>query len=697
MATKTKVSMRLEVGDRLAEPKGGFRIRMARGESESVEVSAELLDGGRPFDAAGLSARFMAVLAGGRHVAMPVPPEGVSGGTLTYTLPSGLGATPGDTRLAVFELSDGEGYRIYTEPFTVSVADGPSPTSAEIGPYIPELDALIAQLKAAIGSAGDATGTASSAAAKAEAAAAEADDAAAKAEAAIAEVKATEAKLYPAAENVLVGSETGTVAHVEDAFNGATLRGITVEGACKQVTTTGKNLCAGFEHGQIDVGGAETGNETTKSCRTGFIAVEGGASYVLSLVGVSASTTAKGCQYDSSKAYIGSLALYAGKAAATSESCAYLRYEFDESVSGDAAKLVEGTAHAQIEKGSSATAYEPYTGGKPSPSPEYPQGITVIEHPTVNALGRNILSGSRLAEILPEYYAADSGKVKALNSCNISWLTVPSYGTLPAGTYWVSGDVSLEIRRASDNSGLRYGNGAFKLGSDTEVKIKALTGRSKYPVTAEIQLELGAAPTAYAPYTEQQIAFNLPEEHPYLAKLPDGTADTIEVDEDGNVELVARVAKAVLDGSLNFRYYKFGDNKAYFETVSPIGSGTVDVGQWGGMFDRFETANPYSYGSRICAYSFANTNGTLFRIRPSETFADATAFTDWLSSNPVTSYYADTEPKKYSLGKIEMPKAQDSIVNVWADAEVTPSTSIEYVRDVNIVVANLESAIASIS
>ena len=44
-----------------------------------------------------------------------------------------------------------------------------------------------------------------------------------------------------------------------------------------------------------------------------------------------------------------------------------------------------------------------------------------------------------------------------------------------------------------------------------------------------------------------------------------------------------------------------------------------------------------------------------------------------------------------------MPKAQDSIVNVWIDAEVTPNTGIEYVRDVNIVIANLESAIASIS
>lgn len=105
----------------------------------------------------------------------------------------------------------------------------------------------------------------------------------------------------------------------------------------------------------------------------------------------------------------------------------------------------------------------------------------------------------------------------------------------------------------------------------------------------------------------------------------------------------------------------------------------------------------HSQHSAICAYSFANINGVVFRVRPRETFANAGAFADWLKSNPITSYYADTEPKTYQLGKIDMPKAQDSIVNVWTDAEVTPNTGIEYVRDVNIVVANLEAAIASIS
>ena len=59
--------------------------------------------------------------------------------------------------------------------------------------------------------------------------------------------------------------------------------------------------------------------------------------------------------------------------------------------------------------------------------------------------------------------------------------------------------------------------------------------------------------------------------------------------------------------------------------------------------------------------------------------------------------YVAVEPTRYPLGKIEIPQAQDSIVNVWTDAEATPNTGIRYVRDVNIVVANIESAIASIS
>jgi hypothetical protein len=51
---------------------------------------------------------------------------------------------------------------------------------------------------------------------------------------------------------------------------------------------------------------------------------------------------------------------------------------------------VNGTATIQIEKGSTATSYEPYVGGQPSPSPDYPQEIKSVVNPTVKIVGKNL-------------------------------------------------------------------------------------------------------------------------------------------------------------------------------------------------------------------------------------------------------------------------------------------------------------------
>lgn len=44
---------------------------------------------------------------------------------------------------------------------------------------------------------------------------------------------------------------------------------------------------------------------------------------------------------------------------------------------------VNKTYYPQIEKGSEFTSYEPYVGGQPSPSPDYPQEINSVVNPTV--------------------------------------------------------------------------------------------------------------------------------------------------------------------------------------------------------------------------------------------------------------------------------------------------------------------------
>lgn len=374
-----------------------------------------------------------------------------------------------------------------------------------------------------------------------------ATEAAADAKAAIADVKATEAKLYPAAENILVGSETGTVAHVEDAFAGASLRKITVEGACKQ----------------------------------------------------------------------------------------------------------DGT-----------------------PSPDNPVPIQVVENPVLWVTGANLLNPTQLEGT--DHYQAVNGELQVNANDGRVWPFVVQYGVLPAGTYYVGGD-SIEIRRTADNVSLVYSEGEmvnFKLATATSVKIKVGFGHpeNQYPYVSHVMVFASSvSDVAYAPYVGTSQSFTLPAEHPYLAKLPDGTADEIVVDEEGNVELVARIYRQTLN------YWEKTDNKYFICLLDVTRVGSSGLSTIGDIVDR-ETAGRIWCGlaTGIVAYT-PSSNETVESMEALQIEA-----------------YIHVAEQRYPLGKIEMPKVQDSVTNVWTDAEVTPNTSIEYVRDVNIVAANIEERITKV-
>lgn len=389
-----------------------------------------------------------------------------------------------------------------------------------------------------------------------------ANDAAAKAatdaQAAIAEVKATEAKLYPVAENILVGSETGAVAHVSDAFDGAALRKITVEGACKQ----------------------------------------------------------------------------------------------------------DGI-----------------------PSPDAPKPITVVENPVVKVTGMNLFDISKIIVNDNIPYGINisvedgriilQGKVSGVDDGNTS----PSFVLGWYADNSISGK-GLSIRLFGAPSNVR----AYGLRTADEAQIAIMTSlRNGDKVNWTIQIAVSKGESKeYKPYTSQTLTFALPAEHPYLAKLPDGTADEIVVDRDGNVELVARVAKVIPKDvdSIDFGAGTDTDVPYISFRLSGIAS------KMGILCNGYQT----SYWINKSGYIYCP-NGLDIAIRDSR-FTSKEKAIELL--NGVVVYIA-VEPTRYSLGKIEMPKAQDSIVDAWTDAEVTPSTGIGYVRDVNIVVANLESAIASIT
>ena len=404
------------------------------------------------------------------------------------------------------------------------------------------------------------------------------------ARAAIAEVKATEAKLYPAAENILKGTAKDTFIHVNDAFSCASLREVVIEGAAKQ----------------------------------------------------------------------------------------------------------DGT-----------------------PSPDNPVPIQVVENPTIQVRGKNLLQYP---------FAYSYGK----NPISISGITYTDNGdgsilvegTSTATSYY-NLDFTTDVKQligkviripkisAEDNVfftvGFFFEDGSYlnilsRLHPEAKVPEHVTKLRVYIGVMAGKTISTTIWPCIYiageddkfTKYTSQAQAFTLPSEHPYLAKLPDGTADEITVDRDGNVELVARVAKAKVPDNVKWTLQSQGSySLAYSGTMLTVNGLKKNAGD-AIVCEKYQASATFKNAPCI------GITEVLWFV-PRTNSNDITVEECAKAAKGMTFYTSLAEEARYKLGRIDMPKAQDSIVNVWTDAEVTPNTSISYVRDVNIVIANIESAIASIS
>lgn len=174
-------------------------------------------------------------------------------------------------------------------------------------------------------------------------------------------------------------------------------------------------------------------------------------------------------------------------------------------------------ADIQLEKGSTATAYEPYTGGKPSPSPEYQQEIknsgkwnegTQKYEVDVKVTGKNLFDMNKFIDTC--------NFTKNEDGIFIIDKRVERYDCfIPANTI-----LSIEVLKVQDSSGaavleLFYEDGksmyigfgqvgvkTFLIQKDV-VYIKVLAYRKheyKY-----IQLEKGNIATPYEPYKEQTL------------------------------------------------------------------------------------------------------------------------------------------------------------------------------------------------
>ena len=181
---------------------------------------------------------------------------------------------------------------------------------------------------------------------------------------------------------------------------------------------------------------------------------------------------------------------------------------------------LDETIYPMIQLASSANeSYEPYTGGKPSPNPDYPQEIKSVVNPTVKVCGKNLWDNFKTLSL---------GNVEQKNGIYIATadtmqvdITPASVGARPlllkannAYTFSLKTTVSISSPKFVC---LRYTNGEsnniifanknfvnFVPERDVEkigfILYESVAGDKVY----DVQLEIGSEATPYEPYYEEQ-------------------------------------------------------------------------------------------------------------------------------------------------------------------------------------------------
>ena len=354
-----------------------------------------------------------------------------------------------------------------------------------------------------------------------------------------------------------------------------------------------------------------------------------------------------------------------------------------------------------LESGTTPTEYEPYTGGMPSPNPDYPQSMNTPTDVQVKVIGKNLIP-------FP-YITADK------TSSGITFTVQNDGGVKVVGTATGEAIFNLCERHFSDNSGLTSTGSGVKTdgtivisgGVDASASVTYHAKNDKtFIVVAKgatvntviyPQIEYGTTPTEYEPYTEQILT---------VPTMSDIGLAGVPVKEGGNYTdtdgqqwvcdevdfargvYVQRVAQKVLNGTETWEVFAGTreDGTDWYYQSGKI-SGAVDSGSsYSLICDQYPT-NSISNNTERQGIGMVWRN---IRIR----WGTPLTLDEWkaqLAESPLTIQYVLAEP-------VEIP-IDEAILSVFAEVHTNkPNTTItntagvwmsaEYVADTKLYIDN---------
>lgn len=322
-----------------------------------------------------------------------------------------------------------------------------------------------------------------------------------------------------------------------------------------------------------------------------------------------------------------------------------------------------------FEEGSERTDFEPYTGGKPSPSPEYPQEIKAVVNPVIKTHGKNLLKVTYQDKMQDGVTCTNNGDG-----------TYTLNGTATRETdFYIYGNhdnvvrVLLDSRKTYTVKKSGNSNVSFHVGvrdryvvvaglNDAQIENKAgisfficriLSGATLNNFIIYPQVEEGSVSTDFKPYQETQATLSYE-----LYAIPVSSGGNVTIDGQQYIadyvdvergKLVRMTELIEYDGTENWSLQSINNNGiANFQIIVTRYIDSI------GMCDTLQLQKTIISNTNTEGFMINHNNTLFIRINTTRGISTLETFKEFLANKHIFILYALSTPTEIDLVKEEL-------------------------------------------
>lgn len=360
------------------------------------------------------------------------------------------------------------------------------------------------------------------------------------------------------------------------------------------------------------------------------------------------------------------------------ENAAYCRMSFLKNGSVTSDKVMQEIVESiMLEEGSTAHNYEPYTGGQPSPSPDYPQEVKGVSEISGKIVGKNLFDIAQFLKDCAQTLNAD-GTITLKTNNGKYYLNLPQNDNIyfeyivvnnsPSGRanmqlFYKDGTSVYLASEVADKNTIR----SIKLTKEVDYII--VLGWTNITVK-DLKIVIGTTVTDYQPYQSQSFNYTLSKP---LYRLSDSVYDYIDVDKG---KIVRNVRYKDFVGAENEKYITSNSYKGWYTNINDAKKGSS-------LLCSLYRQVPYVAYNQI-GLSFTDDNNLkiVLGLDIYNEFLDD-SINNYIKDHPFRVYYQLATPTEEPLPSdlqtlLQSLKSYYPQTNIMFDTEVEPYINFDY-------------------